>query len=109
MGCPCARRTRTMKQCSSDAHTMGHPTHSPFEFTATGRGSERKCYRSSSHSSSTKAVAQRRSDYAPRASQPWPKQKTPAKGERVKKNGRAGGRAPRSVPPVKSRQTSRTN
>jgi hypothetical protein len=31
-----ARRTRTMKQCSSDARTMGHPTHSPFEFTATG-------------------------------------------------------------------------
>src|SRR6266849_1772219 len=25
-GRPCARRTRTMKQCSSDARTMGHPT-----------------------------------------------------------------------------------
>jgi|SRR5437879_7372140 len=38
----CARRTRTMKQCSSDARTMGHPTHSPFEFTATGMGVERE-------------------------------------------------------------------
>jgi|CXWL01.1.fsa_nt_gi hypothetical protein len=37
-GSPCARRTRTMKQCSSDARTMGHPTHSPFESTATGMG-----------------------------------------------------------------------
>ena len=29
MECPCARRTRTMKQCSSDARTMGLslPTH----------------------------------------------------------------------------------
>jgi hypothetical protein len=27
-----------MKQCSSDARTMGHPTHSPFELTATGMG-----------------------------------------------------------------------
>ena len=25
-GRPCARRTRTMKQCSSDARAMGHPT-----------------------------------------------------------------------------------
>jgi hypothetical protein len=41
-GCLCARRTRTMKQCSSDARTMGHPTHSPFEFTATGKERERK-------------------------------------------------------------------
>jgi len=31
-----------MKQCSSDARTMGHPTHSPFEFTATGMGGERE-------------------------------------------------------------------
>ena len=37
-GSPCARGTRTMKQCSSDARTIGHPTHSPFEFTATGMG-----------------------------------------------------------------------
>ena len=31
-----------MKQCSSDARTMGHPTHSPFEFTATGLGEKGK-------------------------------------------------------------------
>jgi len=41
-GSPCARRTRTMKQCSSDARTVGHPTHSPFEFTATGMEREGK-------------------------------------------------------------------
>jgi hypothetical protein len=44
-GSPCARRTRTMKQCSSDARTMGHPTHSPFEFTATRLGGEREALR----------------------------------------------------------------
>jgi hypothetical protein len=35
-GCPCARSTRTIKQCTSDARTMGHPTHRLFESTATG-------------------------------------------------------------------------
>ena len=31
-----------MKQCSSDARTMGHTAHSPFEFTATGMGEKGK-------------------------------------------------------------------
>ena len=39
---PCARRTRTMKQCSSDARTMEHSTHSPLESTATGMGGVRE-------------------------------------------------------------------
>ena len=34
-GCPCARRRRTVKQCSFDAPTMGQPTHRLFESTAT--------------------------------------------------------------------------
>jgi hypothetical protein len=48
-----------MRQCSSDARTMGHPTHSPFESMATGMGGEREgaCWHTQSGSSLLPASA----------------------------------------------------
>jgi hypothetical protein len=40
-GCPCARRRRTVRQCSFDEPTLGQPTHRLFKSTGTGE-EERK-------------------------------------------------------------------
>jgi len=84
-GSPCARRTRTMKQCASDARTMGRPTHRPFESTATGIRRERSGARW------TRAVGPSPTTY--------PKNSTRHQREREE-------REQRSAPPVESRRAS---